>query len=105
MCDDAFSSKSVSKKMRPVVPTRDLAEAAGALVGGGVRTHELLAFGGADVDCTPAFELDLEVADDVPLDLQRERRSHRSLDTSRIGRGEHLLGRHVRDVLDAARLV
>ncbi len=90
---------------RGAVDERDLAEPRGAVVGRGVRPHQLLAVVRADLDGAAALEAHLEPADDRALDLERVGRADDAVDAARVGRREHLLGRHVRDVPDPDRLV
>ena len=98
--------------MIPVLPTResrvderDLAEARSAFVHRDVRPHQLLALVGAHLDGAAALEAHLEAAHDRALDLQRIGGADGALDAAGVRGREDLLGRHVRDVLDAARLV
>ena len=60
---------------RVAVDERDLAEPGRTFVGRHVRAHDVLARAGLHLDGAAAFEPDLEIAHDVPLDLQRQRRA------------------------------
>ena len=86
---------------RVTVDESDLSESRGAVVGRHVRAHHVLARLRPDLDGATVLETHLEATHDVALDLQGERRADDAVDAPCVGCREHLLGRHVRDVLDA----
>src|SRR5512147_1568956 len=100
----AFSSKSVSKKTRPVRPTRDSpstsATSPSRTAPSSACTCSRITSAPEAASTAAALEADLEVADDGAADLQRPRRADDALGARRVGAREDLLGRHVGDVPD-----
>ena len=104
----AFSSKSVSKKVIPVRPTRDSPSTRATspsrvpeAVDVHLRLHCPGARRGGHFDALAAGEPQLEVADDGAAERERPGRAHAALGPAPVGAREDLLGRQVRDVRDA----
>ena len=77
---------------------RDLAEPVGVLDRLEVAADELRTALRLDAHGSTVLERQLQTADDLAGERKRPRRADRPLRASRVGRGEDLLGRHVRDV-------
>ena len=89
---------------RGPVDQGDLAQAGSAVVARDVGADQVLSLVGADLDCAAALEADLAGrATTVPWICSGYVARNDAVDAAGVGGGEDLLGRHVRDVLDAAR--
>src|SRR4051812_6563526 len=80
---------------------RELAEPIGVLDPGEVAADDVRAALGLDSDDPPVLECELELTDQLPGEAEWHARAQCPLGAPRIRCGEDLLGRHVRDVLDA----
>ena len=99
----AFSSKSVSKKVMPVWPTRDSPSTSATSPSRFAEVVELHlaadgvgAGRGLHLDALAALEPQLEVADDRAAERERPGRADRPSGAPPVGAGEDLLGREVR---------
>jgi hypothetical protein len=81
---------------------RDLAEPVGVLVRRELAADEVRPLLGLDLDDPSVLEGELEPANDPAAKRERLARADRPLGAARVGRREDLLGRQVRDVIDAA---
>ena len=68
-----------------------------------MATDEVCAALRLDTDGSAVLERQLQIADDLARERERQRLTDRPLGAARVGRREDLLGRHVRDVGDPAR--
>jgi hypothetical protein len=86
---------------RGAVHERHLAQESRPLVGGDHALDRSSTGLGAHLGDTPVLEADLEPAHHRAPERERPRRADDALGSAQVGRGEDLLGGHVRDVADA----
>src|SRR5438067_8739705 len=82
---------------------RELAKPVGVLDVREVAADDVGARLGVDVHDPALLEAEFEATDELPAEAERHARADRPLRAARVGGGEDLLGRHVRDVLDPGR--
>src|SRR3954454_3337229 len=80
---------------------RELAEPVGVRDRGEMAADDVRARLGLDLDDPPVLEGELETPDELPAEAEGHARTKGPFGPARVRRREDLLGRHVRDVVDA----